>query len=273
MRKRGQDNLALPLFQKAYELAGTPRTAAQLGLVEMQLGYRLEAETHLSEALAARNEFWIEKYRTVLDDSLRKVRAGIGEIAITGTPAGAEIAINGHRRGQLPLMIPLRVVAGPATIQLHAEGYSDGSASITVRAGEQERVSINLARLPVAQTTKPDVAQVQSNAAPSVLPKHNPSAAGWGTRKIIGVTLAGAGILALASGGALLLYDNHQSCSSPLSGAECDERINTKVPGWSLTAAGVGATTIGCFLFFTVPARSEVALDISPSSIAVRGRF
>src|SRR5688500_10991836 len=47
LRRSGQDQAALPLFQKAHEIGHTPRTAAQLGLVEMALGYVLEAERDL----------------------------------------------------------------------------------------------------------------------------------------------------------------------------------------------------------------------------------
>ena len=35
LRNSGQDTRALPFFQRAYEQSPTPRTAAQLGLVEV----------------------------------------------------------------------------------------------------------------------------------------------------------------------------------------------------------------------------------------------
>src|SRR5947208_347598 len=42
LRRAGSDVRALPLFQKAHEIAHTPRTAAQLGLVEFALGYSMD---------------------------------------------------------------------------------------------------------------------------------------------------------------------------------------------------------------------------------------
>src|SRR4051812_16035681 len=63
LRRAGKDERALPLLRKAYDLAGTPRTAAQLGLVEVALGYRLEAERHLSESLASPRDVWVRKNR------------------------------------------------------------------------------------------------------------------------------------------------------------------------------------------------------------------
>src|SRR5687768_10542928 len=38
LRRQGKDHKALPLMQKAHDLASTSRTAAQLGLVEIALG-------------------------------------------------------------------------------------------------------------------------------------------------------------------------------------------------------------------------------------------
>jgi hypothetical protein len=40
LRRAGTPGPALPYFQKAYELARTPRTAGQLGLAELAAGYR-----------------------------------------------------------------------------------------------------------------------------------------------------------------------------------------------------------------------------------------
>ena len=51
LRHQGHDVRALPLFQKAYGMTRTPRTAGQLGLCEMAMGYWLDAENHLGEAL------------------------------------------------------------------------------------------------------------------------------------------------------------------------------------------------------------------------------
>jgi len=64
-RREGQDQKAFPLLQRAYELTRTPRTAAQLGLVEMALGYWIESERHLAEAVAASENPWIVSNRAV----------------------------------------------------------------------------------------------------------------------------------------------------------------------------------------------------------------
>src|SRR5947209_5434763 len=44
LRREQRDVQALPLFQKAYDLVRNARTAGQLGLCELSLGYWIEAE-------------------------------------------------------------------------------------------------------------------------------------------------------------------------------------------------------------------------------------
>ncbi|HEX3695463.1 MAG TPA: hypothetical protein VH374_08730 [Polyangia bacterium] len=61
LRRAGSDVRALPLFQKAQEIAHTPRTAAQLGLVEFALGYSMDSEQHLAQGLAVPTDAWITK--------------------------------------------------------------------------------------------------------------------------------------------------------------------------------------------------------------------
>ena len=65
LRKQGEDARALPYLEKAYQLSRTPRTAAQLGLVQMGLGYWVDAERHLDEALSDPDNYWVAKTRAV----------------------------------------------------------------------------------------------------------------------------------------------------------------------------------------------------------------
>src|SRR5436190_7767912 len=90
LRRAGTPGPALPYFQKAYDLARTPRTTGQLGLAELAAGYPVEAAQHLAAALKSPNDPSIVKYRKMLTDALAAARAQIGELAVQGSPAGAE---------------------------------------------------------------------------------------------------------------------------------------------------------------------------------------
>src|SRR3954449_10190743 len=79
LRRAGTPGPALPYFQKAYELARTPRTTGQLGLAELAAGYPVESEAHLSAALQSTNDPSIAKYRNALTNALANARSHIGE--------------------------------------------------------------------------------------------------------------------------------------------------------------------------------------------------
>jgi hypothetical protein len=154
LRLAKKDQLSLPLFQKAYHLAPTPRTAAQLGLVEMALGYRIEAERHLSEAVSSPRDIWVGKNRVTLEQSLARVRAAIGEVMVSGTPEGAEVTVNGNDVGQLPLKMAIRVGEGPTSIEVRARGYKTFTRPLTILGGRREEVSVALVPL-VARPAPP----------------------------------------------------------------------------------------------------------------------
>src|SRR3954453_21838178 len=75
LRRAGTPGPALPYFQKAYELARTPRTCGQLGLAELAAGYPVDAEGHLATALQTPNDPSIVKFRKMLTDALTLARS------------------------------------------------------------------------------------------------------------------------------------------------------------------------------------------------------
>jgi tetratricopeptide (TPR) repeat protein len=152
LRRKDLDPRALPLYQKAYDLEPSPRTAAQLGLVEGALGYWLSAERHLKEGLVSTRNPWVWRNRAKLRRALANVQASIGEVEISGGPPGAEVTVNGQRAGQLPLPAPVRVGEGVAQIALRAGGHKEATTTATVRGGQRVPVRIALERLPGKKT-------------------------------------------------------------------------------------------------------------------------
>jgi hypothetical protein len=155
LRRSGDDRGALPFFRKAHQIAPTPRSAVQLGLVEYALGQWADAEEHLAAGLKAARDPWIRKNRAVIEESLRTVKTHIGSLEVTGEPAGAEVLVNGRRAGQLPLPGPLRVSAGSVDVELNAPGYTRGFRSVTVNAGQYQTVVLRLASEPIRHPDLP----------------------------------------------------------------------------------------------------------------------
>lgn len=146
LRRQGNDALAVPYLEKAYQLSRTPRTAAQLGLVYMALGYWVDAQRYLDEALADRDNPWVGKNRQTLEAARERVRGFVGKVTITGEPVGAEVLVNGRSIGRLPLASPARVNKGDVEIQVRAPGFTPVTRSLTVSGGGSESVAVVLQR-------------------------------------------------------------------------------------------------------------------------------
>jgi hypothetical protein len=158
LRRSHDDQSALPLLQRAYELQPAPRTAVQLGLVEQALGRWAEADEHLTTGLKARNDPWIQRNRAAIDESVRKVKPHVARVEITGEPAGAEALVNGRLVGKVPLQAPIRVAEGSVDVELRAPGYRRAFRTLTVRGGQYQPVVLRLER-EVSTTPAPVVAQ------------------------------------------------------------------------------------------------------------------
>jgi PEGA domain-containing protein len=166
LRSQKKDERALPLFEKAYQLSRSPRTAGQLGLVEMALGYFVDAEKYLSEAVASPDHPWVAKNLPTLKAQLATAKTQIGELFIVGEPAGAEVWVNGKQVGKLPLAAAIRLDKGRADVQVRAPGYVSSSDSVVMVGGKREDRSYRLQREAVAVVPPPPVATPKPVAPP-----------------------------------------------------------------------------------------------------------
>jgi hypothetical protein len=195
LRRQGKDARSLPLFEEAYRLAPTPRSAAQLGLVEMALGYRLEAERHLHEALSAPHDIWVQRHRDQLEESLGKVRSAIGELIVNGSPIGAEVRVNGNRVGQLPLLAPIRLGEGPASIELRAPGYTSVFQKLSILGARRFNLRMDLHPAPVVPAAGAVAARGGDRAArPAIAAAARPPAGGPDADVVLGVQVWAAGV-------------------------------------------------------------------------------
>jgi len=144
LRAHDKAAAALPVFEKAYQISRTPRTAAQLGLCELELGAFVAAERHLNEALAGPEHPWVKKNKATLKKSVETARASIGELALIVSPPGAEVLVN-HKpvEGAQP-GAPLRLDKGLVDLEVRAPGYEPAHDTITVVGGKTEQRTITL---------------------------------------------------------------------------------------------------------------------------------
>ncbi len=150
LRRNNQDARALPMFQQAYAISRTPRSAAQLALAELALGYWDAAAEHLTEALTAGRHPWVAKNRSALEASLNEAKSHLASVSVTGRPVGAEVLLNGKSVGTLPLGGPVLVNEGRIETEVRASGYKTDHRVLTVEGSSTAQVSVNLESVPAA---------------------------------------------------------------------------------------------------------------------------
>lgn len=274
LRREGKPEQALDLFKRAHARAPSPRTFGQMGLVEASLERWVDAETHLSLALANPDDAWVTKNRAFLNGALASSRQHLGDLIVSG-PAGTEIAVAGKPVGTLPAVPALRLAEGTVVVTADAPGFKPFEQTVTIQAGARTPLTIALAPLPAAEPTKPVAPTLPStereptkpdpllsNPQPASAPSH------WHTwigasMGIVGVGLLGWGIVDIALNG-------RQVCS------DCENVYSTKTTGILLAGLGGAAIAAGAAIFFTGPSddkNTHVALGVAPGSLLLSGRF
>lgn len=282
LRREGKPEDALQRFRQAHEMAPSPRTYGQMGLVETTLKRWTDGETHLAVALANPDDAWVRKNRAFLDQALSLCREHVGDLVITG-PAGAEVTVGGTPAGTLPAVPALRVAEGTVEVTATASGYERYKTTVTIRAGKRSGVKIAMSPEPVAaghEDTPPKAPtavepDVKSAAEPDVKSASEPPAAEpshWHTWT--GISLGVVGAAAVGFGIYLMAVDG--GCKT-LNGStnKCMVYYQTKTDGWIVAGLGAAALVAGGIVFFTGPSSSgsSVALGASPNGLWVAGRF
>lgn len=255
LKKRAtlEDKDALALFRRAHELCPKPRYLAQLGLAEQALGLWILAESHLAEALTATDDAWIDKHRPDLNGALEAVGGHLGYLEVeleAGSAKEAELLLDGRPVGALPLVAPLRVVAGTVAVEVRAKGFIPVMRPVLVPKGGRARERIVLVAL-----AAPPVSQAQPATRLGL----------WRKLGIIGVAVGGA---ALGGGVAAQgvreqnarAFNADPACSG--SGGEypsiCQDRFTRIIHAerWAVAGYVVGGTlAAGGFVLLALPAR------------------
>jgi hypothetical protein len=146
LRSRDNAAKALPLFEKAYQISRSPRTAAQLGLCELELANYVGAESHLAEALTSPEHPWVAKNKATLKKSLETARANVGELLLTVTPADADVSLGPKLLDRAQVGAPVRLGKGPVDVEVRASGYATARETVTIAGGKREQRTYTLVR-------------------------------------------------------------------------------------------------------------------------------
>jgi hypothetical protein len=256
LRRQGKDALAEGYLRRAHQLAATPRTAAQLGLVELAVKNFLDAERFLSEALLARDA-WVNEHRKALEESRAKARQNLLRVELTGAPKGTTASVEGVESTSLSTDGVLWLAPGEAvTIHLEAPGFKAADVKAQGAAGEDRRFALNMPALDSSMSTTPPPAQDMTSSpppagmvetAPSQPSTPDEGAAPGRALRITGISVGAVGVATAVVGGVLLAQG-----SSKRSALENELNSNGKIPydpsnsNWqSLRNAGIGCLVGG----------------------------
>jgi hypothetical protein len=311
LRRAGTPGPALPYFRKAYELARTPRTTAQLGLAELAAGYPVEAAEHLAAALETPNDPSIVKYRQMLADSLTTARSQIGELAIAGSPPGAEIVIDGRAVGVLPLSAAIKLAARSTEIVVRAPGFAPRRELVPIAGGQRHELTVNLEKVEKAEKlpeapaviAAPNPPPPPAVPAPAVVESRPAEATSSGSGLRTSAWTAGGGaVIAAGAGLALNLSANSKAstfdagCANlPGSGiahrpevmvtdADCRDRYDAwqSRTRWAIVGYATGAAlaiTSGILFWVSQPpspathARAHLTCAPTQTGLSCQGNF
>jgi len=272
LRREGRSLEAVAIFQKANEIAPSPRSAGQLGLAESAIDRWGDAEQHLNTSLASPEDPWVKDHRALLEQALTLVGSRMGQIRLTG-PAGAVIVISGKSAGTLPLAMPVRVNAGPALVTATASGFRQFEMSVPVEAGKETQLNIVLEAIPLSSAPAPLPATTAAAVSPVRAVEVQPQSS-W--RTWTGASLIGVGAAMAAWGIVWIAIDGHSSSGSCTAGApsNCVPVYNTKTVGYVLTGVGVATSAAGAVLLYSGRTHgSDVSVAVGPSALFLTGRF
>ncbi|MBC8133863.1 MAG: hypothetical protein H7X95_12840, partial [Deltaproteobacteria bacterium] len=131
------------------------------------------ADRHLRQAIGSVDDPWIQKHRGALNDALKVIGQHVGRLDVTGTPAGAEVRVDGEVIGRIPFAAPVSVTAGGVAIEMRAPGYLSIVRATTVPVGVLVRESFDLQSSspgsPVASTASSSSVAVPGNPGSTVV--------------------------------------------------------------------------------------------------------
>lgn len=240
LREDGRDEEALAVFTRAYEAGHSAQALAQMALAEQALGRHVQAEAHLTTALADRDDRFIRRNRAALAQALTEISAEIGTLAIDGGVPGAEVDAGDGVRATMPLDAPLRLGAGHHHVIIRADGHRTFEADIDITGGGAASITATLvADAPIAPAPEPTPEPVASPEPPP------PPASSSGWVLPVGIAGASVGVVAIASASGLMAVreDNARArltCSD--TDPACRARYQAALDAES---AGIGLYVVG----------------------------
>ncbi|MBW2731485.1 MAG: PEGA domain-containing protein [Deltaproteobacteria bacterium] len=160
---------------------------------------------------------------SALRAKVKTERAVPGDVTVETAPAAAMLEVDGQPMGQTPTK--LKLLPGKHEIVAKLEGYLAARKTLTVIAGSEETVTLNLVAEAKARRSK--------------------------VRPILGWTGIALGAASMVTGIVLMVMDGEGTCESAWPGEDCPERLNTLPLGAAFFGTGAALSGVGAYLLLS----------------------
>ena len=285
---------ACPKFEESLRLRPGTGTRMNLALCNEALGKTATAWAQFKEVLFAAKKEGNEGREAFAKEHIDAIEPRLARLRINAeaTP-GLVIRRDGQEIPAAAIGTPIPVDPGTHTIEATAPGYSVWSTYIEIK-GAAEAKTVAIPKL----TPQP---AHEGAGAGGPRPDTAPAAGGWGTRRIAGIAIGGAGVAALGVGVVLGIVAAGEAGSAEDDAALCPGKVCSPAGREAIDAAstkalvstvgvgvGVAAIGVGAFLILTaggspavtkeagrLPATARLVPVIGPSGggVSVVGAF
>jgi hypothetical protein len=232
---------ALVEFKRAYALAPNPAVLYNVGETQYQLqdyaGALATFERFLAEAPAG------DGHRAEVDGNLEVLRARVGHVSVTTTPAGADVTVDDQPAGKTPFDRPLVLTIGRRKLVATLPGRPPVTRYVELAADDNLSVTIDL--------PEPAPAPAPSRSVPAWHPVETPAPSrGGDALRIAGWIATGTFTAGAVCFGILGMHESHDLESErgtfPAS-AQTLSNDASLVTTYSIVADGlaVGALVVG----------------------------
>lgn len=134
---------ALAAYTKAHELVPNPKIYYPMAIAAEKLEKWVDVATHFRAFLAGVPDA-DPKMKADAEKRLENAKLNIGVLALSITPDGAQISIDGNVVGTSPLTEPLFLGPGEYTMSITADGYKAMEQKLAIEAGSESERSFEL---------------------------------------------------------------------------------------------------------------------------------
>jgi hypothetical protein len=278
-REAGRDAEALQLYRQAVALQPeNARALAHLGVTYQALGRWVPAQSYLTQALAHKDDPYIQRHEAELTDALAVVSSKLGQLEVYGGPAGAEVLLNGQPVARLPMSEPLQVTVGSYLLEVQAPGHYTLGRPISVQPRQLTREEVGLAphRAGGAVNREGRATNREQEAAPAPASEAVDAEEGSGVPRWVPWALGGA---ALASGAGAVVawrlretyakrWNDDSAClgvgvsREDRCGSDLDKGRSAETAAW-ITGGAAGLLAAGAVLsiIWAEPAEEQVGIS------------